>query len=121
MIKIMMVDDDKLVTELLQKLLRADGFNTVATNDSSKAIELAKAEMPDLILLDLMMPQPDGFRLCRMLREEPLFINTPIIIVIALDDGDSRAVAFGAGATDYLTKPFHPGELKDKILEALES
>lgn len=121
MIKIMMVDDDKLVTELLQKLLRADGFNTVATNDSSKAIELAKAEMPDLILLDLMMPQPDGFRLCRMLREEPLFINTPIIIVTALDDGDSRAVAFGAGATDYLTKPFHPGELKDKILEALES
>lgn len=121
MIKIMMVDDDKLVTELLQKLLRADGFNTVATNDSSKAIELAKTEMPDLILLDLMMPQPDGFRLCRMLREEPLFINTPIIIVTALDDGDSRAVAFGAGATDYLTKPFHPGELKDKILEALES
>lgn len=121
MIKIMMVDDDKLVTELLQKLLRADGFNTVATNDSSKAIELAKTEMPDLILLDLMMPQPDGFRLCRMLREEPLFINTPIIIVTALDDGDSRAVAFGAGATDYLTKPFHPGELKDKILEALEN
>ncbi|MFN8433706.1 MAG: response regulator [Anaerolineales bacterium] len=117
----MMVDDDKLVTELLQKLLRADGFNTVATNDSSKAIELAKTEMPDLILLDLMMPQPDGFRLCRMLREEPLFINTPIIIVTALDDGDSRAVAFGAGATDYLTKPFHPGELKDKILEALEN
>ena len=116
-----MVDDDKLVTELLQKLLRADGFNTVATNDSSKAIELAKTEMPDLILLDLMMPQPDGFRLCRMLREEPLFINTPIIIVTALDDGDSRAVAFGAGATDYLTKPFHPGELKDKILEALEN
>ena len=121
MTKIMMVDDDKLVTELLQKLLRADGFSTTATNDSSSAIELAKAEMPDLILLDLMMPQPDGFRLCRMLREEPLFINTPIIIVTALDDGDSRAVAFGAGATDYLTKPFHPGELKDKILEALES
>lgn len=121
MTKIMMVDDDKLVTELLQKLLRAEGFETVAINDSSKAVDLAKSEMPDLFLLDLMMPQPDGFRLCRMLREEPLFINTPIIIVTALDDGDSRAVAFGAGATDYLTKPFHPGELKDKILESLEN
>ena len=121
MTKIMMVDDDKLVTELLQKLLKADGFDTVAINDSTKAVQLAKSEMPDLFLLDLMMPQPDGFRLCRMLREEPLFMNTPIIIVTALDDGDSRAVAFGAGATDYLTKPFHPGELKDKILEALES
>lgn len=121
MVKIMMVDDDKLVTDLLQKLLKADGFETVAINDSSKAVELAKSEMPDLFLLDLMMPQPDGFRLCRMLREEPLFTRTPIIIVTALDDNDSRAVAFGAGATDYLTKPFHPGELKDKIVEALES
>ena len=121
MTKIMMVDDDKLVTELLQKLLRADGFDTIAINDSSKAVDYAKKEMPDLFLLDLMMPQPDGFRLCRMLREEPLFMHTPIIIVTALDDSDSRAVAFGAGATDYLTKPFHPGELKDKILEALES
>ncbi|GJQ35175.1 MAG: response regulator transcription factor [Anaerolineales bacterium] len=121
MIKIMMVDDDKLVTDLLQKLLKADGFDTVTVNESSKAIEVAKAETPDLILLDLMMPQPDGFRLCRMLREEPDFTQVPIIIVTALDDSDSRAVAFGAGATDYLTKPFHPGELKDKIMEALES
>jgi DNA-binding response OmpR family regulator len=119
--KIMMVDDDKLVTELLQKLLRAEGFDTFAINDSTKAVETAKIERPDLFLLDLMMPQPDGFRLCRMLREEPLFVHTPIIIVTALDDSDSRAVAFGAGATDYLTKPFHPGELKDKIMEALES
>lgn len=121
MIKILMVDDDKLVTDLLQKLLKADGFDTVAVNDSTKAIEVAKAETPDLILLDLMMPQPDGFRLCRMLREESSFTQIPIIIVTALDDSDSRAVAFGAGATDYLTKPFHPGELKDKIMEALES
>jgi len=121
MAKIMMVDDDRLVTELLQKLLKADGFETVATNDSSVAVELAKTELPDIFLLDLMMPQPDGFRLCRMLREEPLFVRTPIIIVTALDDSDSRAVAFGAGATDFITKPFHPGELKEKILEALES
>lgn len=121
MAKIMMVDDDKLVTDLLQKLLKADGFETVTVNDSSKAVETAKSEVPDLILLDLMMPQPDGFRVCRMLRDDPFFAQTPIIIVTALDDNDSRVVAFGAGATDYLTKPFHPGELKDKIFEALEA
>lgn len=121
MTKIMMVDDDKLVTDLLQKLLTADGFETVAVNDSSQAVDAAKKELPDLFLLDLMMPQPDGFRLCRMLRELSPFTRTPIIIVTALDDSDSRAVAFGAGASDYLTKPFHPGELKDKILEALET
>lgn len=116
----MMVDDDKLVTDLMEKLLRLDGYDTVAVNESRKAFEVAKTELPDLFLLDLIMPQPDGFRVCRKLREEPLFRQIPIIIVTALDDGDSRAVAYGAGATDYLTKPFHPGELYDKIIKALE-
>lgn len=119
MTKIMLVDDDKLVTDLLEKLLKSDGFETVAINDSSKSIELAKSEQPDLFLLDLMMPYPDGFRLSRMIREEPMLKNTPIIIVTALDDNDSRAVAYGAGATDYLTKPFHPDELKDIIVGLL--
>jgi DNA-binding response OmpR family regulator len=120
MTKILMVDDDKLVTDLLDKLLKADGYNTVTVNDSSQAIEVAKKETPDLVLLDLMMPQPDGFRVCRMLREIPQFKKLPIIIVTALDDSDSRAVAFGAGANDYLTKPFHPDELSEKIVAALE-
>lgn len=120
MTKILMVDDDKLVTDLLDKLLRSEGYETVAVNESAKAIETARAEKPDLILLDLMMPQPDGFRVCRMLREIPQFSHTPIIIVTALDDSDSRAVAFGAGANDYLAKPFHPDELAEKIKAALE-
>ena len=113
--RILMVDDDPLITSLLSKLLIAEGYNVIAENDSSKAIEVALRELPDLICLDLMMPQPDGFRLSRMLREESTFIKTPIIIISALDDDDSRAVAFGAGANEYLTKPFNPGELNDKI------
>lgn len=121
MTKILMVDDDKLVTDLLDKILRSEGYETTAVNDSAKAIETARLVVPDLILLDLMMPQPDGFRVCRMLRELPEFSRTPIIIVTALDDSDSRAVAFGAGANDYLSKPFHPAELSEKITAALES
>jgi DNA-binding response OmpR family regulator len=120
MTKILMVDDDKLVTDLLEKLLKSDGYQTVIVNDSSKAVDVAQTENPDLVLLDLMMPQPDGFRVCRMLREVPQFKRLPIIIVTALDDSDSRAVAFGAGANDYLTKPFHPDELAEKIIAALE-
>lgn len=120
MTKILMVDDDKLVTDLLEKLLKADGYQTVTVNDSTQAIDVAQKENPDLVLLDLMMPQPDGFRVCRMLREVPEFKKLPIIIVTALDDSDSRAVAFGAGANDYLTKPFHPDELSEKIVVALE-
>ncbi len=120
MTKILMVDDDKLVTDLLEKLLKSEGYETASVNESINAIDVAKVEMPDLILLDLMMPQPDGFRLCRMFRETNEFAQTPIIIVTALDDSDSRAVAFGAGANDYLAKPFHPHELSEKILENLE-
>jgi DNA-binding response OmpR family regulator len=119
MAKIMVVDDDILVTTLLEKLLAIEGYETTAVNESSKAIEVAKVILPDLILLDLMMPQPDGFKLCRMLRQEPIFTYTPIIIITALDDGDSMAVAFGAGANDYITKPFHPDQLSERIKELL--
>ncbi len=119
MTKIMIVDDDQLVTQLLEKLLKMEGYETAAVNDSSKAIEIADTVKPDLFLLDLMMPQPDGFKLCRMLRQTSDFVITPIIIITALDDSDSRAVAFGAGANDYITKPFHPDELAERIKEAL--
>jgi DNA-binding response OmpR family regulator len=66
-----------------------------------------------------MMPDPDGFKVCRMLREYPRFTLTPIIIVTALDDSDSKIVAFGAGADDYLTKPFHIEELTQRVRDLL--
>ena len=111
MTKILIVDDDIHVTDLLGKVLSAEGYETIAVNESSTAIEVAVSTNPDLVILDLMMPQPDGFKVCRMLREDPNFMYTPILIVTALDDSDSRIVAFGAGATDYLTKPFNLDEL----------
>lgn len=120
MTKILIVDDDHLVTTLLEKLLAIEGYETVTLNESSLAVETARLVKPDLFLVDLMMPQPDGFRLTRMLREVPEFASTPIIIVTALDDSDSRAVAFGAGASDYITKPFHPDELSERIKELLD-
>jgi len=113
--KIMIVDDDVQVTVLLGKLLAMEGFQTTAVNESSKAHEIANSVNPDLFLLDLMMPDPDGFKLCRTLRADPHFVFTPIIIVTALDDNDSRIVAFGAGANDYITKPFHASELVQRI------
>lgn len=121
MAKILIVDDDNLVTTLLEKLLAIEGYETVALNESSLAVETARLIKPDVFLIDLMMPQPDGFRLTRLLREEPEFASTPIIIVTALDDSDSRAVAFGSGANDYITKPFHPDELSERIKELLDS
>ena len=113
--KIMVVDDDKEFTTLYKEYLRMVGFETVVENQSSKAVDLANSTRPDLFILDLMMPEPDGFKLCRMLRANFNFVRTPIIIVTALNDEDSKVVALGAGANDYLTKPFHIDELKSRI------
>lgn len=119
MTKIMVVDDDKDATALFEEVLKAEGYEAIILNESIKAVPLAKKERPELFILDLMMPEPDGFKLCRMLRKEPEFRNTPIIIVTALNDTDSRIVAIGAGANDYLTKPFRLDELYTSIKEHL--
>jgi len=115
MTKIMVVEDDIQASTFLAEVLSAEGFVPIVVNESAKAMSMANATLPDAFLLDLMMPEPDGFRLCRMLRANPNFIASPIIIVTALDDTDSRIVAFGAGANDYIVKPFHINELTSKL------
>ena len=116
----MIVEDDKEYLVLYKEYLTLVGFEAITEIQSSKAIEVAHIHKPDLFILDLMMPEPDGFKLCRMLRADPNFKNKPIIIVTALTDLDSRLVAMGAGANDYLTKPFHIEELKLRINTLLE-
>lgn len=113
MAKILIVDDDEQVTALLKKLLSNQGYNATALNQSSKAIQTAKLIHPDLFILDLMMPQPDGFQLCKMLRADPQFTDTPILIITAMDISNAKATAFGAN--DYLAKPFDLDDLTTKI------
>jgi DNA-binding response OmpR family regulator len=115
MAKIMVIDDDEDFTSLYKTALAASGFDASATNHSTSAIELAYLVQPDVFVIDLMMPDLDGFQLCRMLREDTHFKKTPIIIVTALTDEDSKRVAMGAGANDYIAKPFHIDELKARI------
>ncbi len=118
MAKILIVDDEPQATTLLEMLLSSRGYQTVAVNESAQAFDVAKETGPDLIILDLMMPEPDGFKVCRMLRADSRFLLTPILIITALDDTDSRIVAFGAGADDYLIKPYNVDELVS-IIKAL--
>ena len=118
MAKILIVDDDAQVTTLLKKVLTAEGYDVTAINNSSRAIQTASSLHPDLFILDLMMPPPDGFTLCRMLRADPSFTETPILIITAMDISNSRATALGAN--DYLAKPFNLDELASRI-EALLS
>jgi DNA-binding response OmpR family regulator len=115
MAKILVVDDDKTSTALFRQALTMYHYDVIIVNESIKVMEIAAQEHPDLIILDLMMPEPDGFRVCRMLRADVELRKTPIIIVTALNDVDSRLVAIGAGANDYLVKPFHIDTLYNSV------
>jgi DNA-binding response OmpR family regulator len=113
--KILIVDDDVTITELMKALATMDGHEPTTVNDSLQAVEVANSVQPDLITLDLMMPGLTGFELCKLLHDDPKFSNTPIIIVSAKDDPESMAQAKQAGARDYLTKPFGMDDFLNKI------
>ena len=117
--RVMVVEDDEGASLFIAEVLEMEGYEPIVVNDSSKVIEIASSRIPHAFLLDLMMPPPDGFKLCRMLRADPLFRHTPILIVTALDDTDSRIVAIGAGANDYLVKPFRVDDLTQKVKRLL--
>jgi DNA-binding response OmpR family regulator len=106
MAKILIVDDDFLITELMYSLVTMDKHEAIVVNDSTAAMESAISNQPDLITLDLMMPHLSGYDLCQLLRAEPQFAKTPIIIISAKEDTQSRERAFAVGATEYITKPF---------------
>jgi DNA-binding response OmpR family regulator len=115
--KILIVDDDPQVTMLLKRYFDSKRFEVVTVNQSSKAMSTARLMHPDLFILDLMMPPPDGFELCRQLRADPDFAQTPILIITAMDISNSKATSFGAN--DYLSKPFNLDEIMSKIYRLL--
>lgn len=117
--KIMVVEDDVPASTFIADVLTMEGYDAVVVNESWKAMEVADSTSPQAFLLDLMMPPPDGFKLCRMLRAHPSFKYTPILIVTALDNTDSKIVAIGAGANDYLVKPFRIDDLTNKVKDLL--
>lgn len=117
MSKLLIVDDDVAITELMKTLLKMEGFDVTVVNNSLEAVETAKAVTPDLITLDLMMPGLTGFELCKILSEDKTFSNTPIIIISAKDDSESKRQALAAGAKDYVVKPF----LVDTLISTIKS
>jgi len=120
MAKILIVDDDEQATILLEKVLAIKGHQATTVNESSETIRVANATSPDLFLLDLMMPEPNGFEVCKMLRADPNFARTPIVIITAMDDNESKETAFDAGANDYLVKPFRMDDLAQAIETLLD-
>jgi DNA-binding response OmpR family regulator len=101
-VKLLVIDDDSAVTDLLSLLLKSNGFEVAATNNSTEGLSMIRDVSPDVVILDLMMPEMDGWQICKAVRE---FSQVPIIILSALNDPSMIASVLDAGADDYLTKP----------------
>jgi len=115
MAKILIVDDDVMITTLMQSLVSIDGHKAVVVNDSTEAIDTARSERPDLITLDLMMPHLNGFEICDLLRADADFSSVPIIIISAKEDSESQEKALALGANKFLKKPFNIDEFLSTI------
>jgi two-component system, cell cycle response regulator len=112
---VLIVDDQKFGREALQVALEAEGYNLVAAGSGPEALELAAGIRPDVVLLDVMMPDMDGFEVCRRIRQDPLLSEVPVILVTALDDRQSRIEGIEAGADDFVSKPFDRVELRARV------
>lgn len=110
--KVLIVEDETALRETLAYNLKKDGYEVEAASDGRAALEIARQIKPDLILLDIMLPELDGLEVCRILRKEMI---TPIIMLTARDDEIDRVVGLEVGADDYLTKPFSMRELMARV------
>ncbi|TDE13770.1 response regulator transcription factor [Dyadobacter psychrotolerans] len=113
--KVLVVDDDSDIVELLEYNLVKEGYSVLTASNGKKAIEIAKTFIPDLILLDIMMPQMDGIETGRMLRQNTDLKNTYILFLTARSEEYSEVAAFEVGADDYITKPIKPRALMSRI------
>nr|WP_315187190.1 two-component system response regulator [uncultured Albidiferax sp.] len=112
--KILVVDDEATNLQVLRHVLQ-DGYRLVFAKDGSKALELARTEQPDLVLLDIMMPGMTGYEVCEALKRDAPTRHIPVIFVTALSDTDDEARGFDVGGVDYLTKPVSPAIVKARV------
>jgi two-component system alkaline phosphatase synthesis response regulator PhoP len=113
--KVLVVDDEEPILELLKYNLEKGGYEVATAIDGMKAVEIAKEFLPDLVLLDIMMPVMDGVEACRRIREIPQMEKTFIVFLTARSEEYSEVAAFDVGADDYITKPIKPRALMSRI------
>jgi len=117
--RILVVDDEPEAVELLEFNLKQAGYAVISAADGAEALQKARAQTPDLIVLDVMLPEMDGFEVCKLLRLEPATARLPILMLTAKAAEVDRILGLELGADDYLTKPFSPRELLLRIKNIL--
>jgi len=113
--KILVVDDEPEAVELVEFNLKQAGYAVTTADDGAEALKKARAQLPDLIVLDVMLPEMDGFEICKALRLDPATARVPILMLTAKAAEIDRVLGLELGADDYLTKPFSPRELLLRI------
>jgi len=113
--KILVVDDEPDILELLKYNLKKEGYNVIGETSGRKAVEIAKTFHPDLVMLDIMMPEQDGVETCRQMREIPEMYDAYILFLTARSEEYSEVAAFDIGADDYITKPIKPRALMSRV------
>ncbi|MGE5219741.1 MAG: response regulator [Chloroflexota bacterium] len=117
--KILIVDDTARNVKLLADLLAVKGYNVVTASSGHDALKQISAERPDLVLLDVVMPEMSGYEVCRKIREDAATAMLPVVMVTALDPAEERVKGIEAGADDFLTKPIHQAELLARVKSLL--
>lgn len=118
--RILLVDDEKDLVEIMKFRLEANNYTVICAFDGQEALEKAKNENPDLIILDLMLPKIDGYKICRMLKFDEKYKKIPIVMFTARAQEADRKLGEEVGADAYITKPFDLQVLLDKIKELIK-
>ena len=114
--KLLIADDNKQITSILSEYAAKEGFEVSVAWDGREAMEKFRAEKPDMLLLDVMMPEKDGFSVCREIRRES---NVPILMITARGEDFEKIMGLEIGADDYIVKPFSPGEVMARVKAVL--
>ena len=117
--KILVVDDDPYILMSLEFLMRKNGFDVVVARNGTEALDLVEKQLPDLVLLDIMMPDVDGYEICRYIKKSSRFKNTKVVFVSAKSKESDIQKSYELGASLYITKPFGTRELLKQVKELL--
>ena len=115
--RVLVCDDDPVILRLLEVNLELEGFEVLTGNNGEEGVEIARREIPDLVILDIMMPRMDGYEACRRIKEDETTKHIPVVFLSAKAQAADIAKGKSFGVAEYLTKPFDPTDLTDLVFK----